>query len=554
MSEPAENPGAGPRRWPSLLAAVIAALLATVAFLGALDGGFVIDDETFVVGNPAVTSGAPIFTAATPPDRPDLGLYRPLTTLTHRLQFDAVGLAPRAFRALNVALHALASALLALLATRIARCARTGAIAGALFAVHPIHVEAVAWISGRAEVLATCFAIGAMWVHACAPRQRAAAVAAPFVAALLYGAAALAKESALALPLAFVVVDRLRELSPKERVLRLVPAALIAVLLIVGRFAVLDRFGPDVSANAALAGLSALQRLELGIRVLGFATLHLLAPRDLSLWYEPSRFAGPLPLLAGIATGIALVVLVVSARRRGRPAFALGAAWFAAGMIPFLHVVPIAWIFGDRFVYLASGGAALLVAGLLRSLPSRAALGISAVLTALLLASTASRVPAFHSSLTVFEEAVAADPESAFAHFRFGEELHGAGRDEFRSDSARGAVWHWRESLRLEPRHGDAVAAHRRLADYALRRLAEPIAAVTELRAALALDPGSPEAALELAALHEAAARDPLVTAREALDLLAGTLRNPRATAEQRALAAALAAAIEEARRSTDRR
>src|SRR4029079_1331382 len=184
---------------PAWLPAAIVVALAVLAYANALHNGFVLDDETIIVKNPLVRSVgnlARIFTTdywtgAGPSDAADPGLYRPLTVFTYALNYRASGLSAAAFHATNVALHAATALVLFLFAGELLGSAAAAFAAVSIFAVHPIHVEAVAGIVGRAEILVALFALAALWVG------RKPSVAAAAGAGLLYLLALFSKESAV---------------------------------------------------------------------------------------------------------------------------------------------------------------------------------------------------------------------------------------------------------------------------------------------------------------------------------------------------------------------
>src|SRR5262249_25167564 len=136
-------------------------------------------------------------------------LYRPLTSMSFFVDGTLSGMRPAWFHGVNTVLHALATLLVTLLALELSGGRRSvGWVAGSLFAVHPIHVEAVAGIVGRSEILAALGALGAILSH------RRALVAARVRAPLWTGAAwgavlggMLAKESAIVTPLLCVLSD-----------------------------------------------------------------------------------------------------------------------------------------------------------------------------------------------------------------------------------------------------------------------------------------------------------------------------------------------------------
>src|SRR5262249_2203156 len=156
------------------------------------------DDNLYVAANPQVAhfaSAARAFVTAYPESAPQLGLYRPLTVVSYALNAAITGASPWGFHLFNVLLHVLVVLTVFGLARRLFGGAALPAfIAALLFAVHAVHVEAVAWIVGRAEVLATLFAL--LSFRAYVAYREGGGGTALALSALAYGAALLSKETA----------------------------------------------------------------------------------------------------------------------------------------------------------------------------------------------------------------------------------------------------------------------------------------------------------------------------------------------------------------------
>src|SRR3989344_5892833 len=121
---------------------------------------FFYDDIPYVAKNPAIRSLTTIPGAFLHPFSPAApGLYRPVTTMSYTLQYALFGLDPRGYHATNVLLHAFVSGLLFLFAFRMFRSVSGALATSLLFAVHSVHTEAVAWVSGQSELLAAFFAL-----------------------------------------------------------------------------------------------------------------------------------------------------------------------------------------------------------------------------------------------------------------------------------------------------------------------------------------------------------------------------------------------------------
>ena len=176
---------------------VLLALLAVLPYGNALQNGFAFDDEPVIQRNPVVTDGVDLTRILASPVPPG-DLYRPLTVLTFAVNERLSPGRAASFHAVNLLLHAAVTLLVFAIAVRLFASARVAAIAAALFAVHPIHTEAVTNIVGRAELLAALFGLLALVCAADAdaggPRQRRAL---QFASLASFSLAVLSKESAL---------------------------------------------------------------------------------------------------------------------------------------------------------------------------------------------------------------------------------------------------------------------------------------------------------------------------------------------------------------------
>lgn len=240
------------------LACGLPALVAWVVYAGSLSGDFVWDDRRLILADRAITSWDHVgevftndFFYRSEDDLP-YGYYRPITTLSYLVDYSLWALRPSGYHATNVALHAASSSLVAWVAGQLG-LGVVGALAAAtVFAVHPIHTENVAWISGRTDILA--FLFGALslslTLRSAVTRRATASVA----AAVLFALALLAKEMAIVVPLwvaAIVWVQCRRE--PRVVVRALAPLVGVVALYVAVRFFWLEIAVP--TANSATTGL-----------------------------------------------------------------------------------------------------------------------------------------------------------------------------------------------------------------------------------------------------------------------------------------------------------
>ena len=202
------DPKPSVREPPKLVrfAPLAVALVAFAVFANALGGDFVWDDRPLILGDYMVKSFDHLDHLFTNDfffrDENDLayGYYRPLTTLTYVLDYALHAEEPFGYHVTNGLLHALGSALVVLMLRRLELGWRVAVLAGALFAVHPIHSENVAWIAGRTDLVAFALSAISVLLH-CGSLERARGStgrrARVVGAALVFALALLAKEMAV---------------------------------------------------------------------------------------------------------------------------------------------------------------------------------------------------------------------------------------------------------------------------------------------------------------------------------------------------------------------
>jgi protein O-mannosyl-transferase len=461
MSAP--DPPRGPPR-PTTAAVALALGIATLALYARVAGHAFLffDDDLYVHANERVRAGLSWAGVAWAFTTLDVSNWQPLTWLSHMLDVELFGVTPAGPHLVNAALHAANAALLfAVLRALTGAPGRSAAVA-LLFAVHPLHVESVAWIAERKDVLSTAFGLLALAAYARyaarpAPR-RLVPVAAAFALSLM------AKAMWVTLPFLLLLLDfwPLQRVagSPAERdpgppprppvslrraVLEKVPlllmsAAASAVTFVAqrrsGMIAPLD-FGPGQrAANAAVSYALYLART---VWPSGLA-VHYPLRRTLPAW----EVAAAAALLAALTAGALWLA-------RRRPFVLVGWLWFLGMLVPVAGLVQLGGqAMADRYTYVPLAGvfvAAVWGGALL--LPRRAALAVAAAAVAALSAATWVQLGHWRDDETLFRRALAVTEDNGLAHYNLGTRLAVAGRlDEARPLLARAA--------QLEPGNGGA--------------------------------------------------------------------------------------------------
>ena len=413
------------------------------------------------------------------------GNWHPLTTLSQLLDCELYGLAPWGHHLGNVALHAaVAVALFRALFELTGRLARSAAVAG-LFALHPLRVESVAWVSGRKDLLSgLCFAL-ALHAHArlaragAAQRRRwLAAVAGCFALGLM------SKPVLVTLPCVLLLLDvwplgRLRSEGARALVAEKLPlfglAAVSSALTVwAQRGAVIELDALPLPARL----LNALLSVEVYLR-------ELLWPAGLSPFYpHPGGLLSPARALPGALIVAGMLALGWRLRERA-PYVAVGWLWFLGMLVPVLGIVQVgAQAHADRYTYLPQIGLCWAAVWGVADLWSRAKLAPNALvalaiaLLALLGALSARQVGAWRDSESLWRRALAVDPRNHVALFGLARERAERGlRDE--------AAQLYAQAIAMEPRYPEA-RANLGVTLIELGRLDEGI---EQLRAAVELRP-----------------------------------------------------------------
>lgn len=512
------------------MALALAALLAGTALVygGALFAGFVWDDASVVLPTAARSPAAALRQALTRGVAVEdlaLGYFRPLVDMSYALDGWLWGGRPFGFHLTNVLLYGLCVVLAYRLARRFLGSEVGGVAAAGAFAVHPVHVESVAWVQGRGDLLAflgVAAALLAFLRSLRAPRTWPWRLAAG--TAMLLGL--LAKEWAVATPLLacawwFLVVRReegsgLPQASPAPAPGPAAPrhpsrmglcgllAALAPFAAALALYAAL-RLPAEAGSEAHLAPalLTTAERwLVVGPTFARYVRL-LLWPHPLSAYHVVPVPAGAADraVVGGVLLWATLAAGAVwAARRAPRAAFALW--WFLLTVALVLPVMPIkGFTLAERYLFLPSFGFALglglLAARLWRAASGRAlrcALGVGGAALALVwAAAAAARVPDWVEQITFHRAMVRSAPDSAFAHNNLGQLLVAEGRvDE--------GVRHLERAVALRP---DMAYAHAGLG-LARWRQGDLPRAVAALETAARLRPIDPRILADLAAALQA--------------------------------------------------
>jgi len=438
--------------------AAACAALAFAAWLpAAIGAGFSFDDREAIEGNPVVEGALP-FSAAFERDywahRQAAGHFRPLASLALRFDRALWGDWAAGFHVTNVLLHALVVFLAALLLCRLrAAFGRLPWIGVALFAVHPVLADSVAWISGRSSMLSALPGLAAAWLLLPAGRARTSPMRCALLGLLGSGLSMLGKEDGALWALALSAIALLHGRGAMLATGLGSAAGLCAALAL--RAHALG--SPWIEAPAAaladaplaerllVGGRGVVEALRLAVWPLGFAPSY---AGDPAFDAETLRQAPLLGILGLVFWSCATATALVMAWRR-RSALAASASLALLAWFPFLQLVPSGEIFAPRFLYLPLlFSIPLLHAGF--ELAFRAKASRVAVFAVLLLSTGAWIRGRVYSSRGAFRHAVLAQrPDDAPS-------WNDLGIWHEESKDLEAACAAWQRATRLDPRYSRA--------------------------------------------------------------------------------------------------
>ncbi len=461
VSSPATKAYLAQRPWLLALALV---LVTFAAYTPVWHAGFIWDDDDHLTANPAMTAphGLRMIWSSLRVSR-----YYPLTLTTFWVQRRLWGLNPLPYHLVNVALHATNAVLIFFLLRRLR--VRTAWLAAMLWALHPVNVESVAWIT---ELKNTQSGLFFFLTVLCFLRFEAGARRRWYGLALLCGLAALlSKPSTVVLPPALLLcVWWERGSWRRTDVLRIAPFFILALGM--SALTVVEQRGHIQAAGTAEWNLGMAQRFVIAGKAAWFYASKLLWPVRLTFVYprwklDVDSLLSWLPLAGLMAAG---ALLWGQRRQSWARAGLFGCGFFVLSLLPVLGFFDVFYFrysfVADHFQYLACIGLIALVvtSGVAISesagQPGRA-LGILAGAVALLMLglSTWRQAHIYQNEETLWADTLAKDPQCWMAHNDLGATLAVVGRTQEAQE-------HYEQSLRINPRNAEA---HNNLGDVLLR-------------------------------------------------------------------------------------
>ncbi len=474
---------------PSGTRAVVATLLVltTLAtFAPVLVASFTsFDDEAYVTENPHVKDGLSAASLRWALTATDAANWHPVTWWSHMLDWELFGGNPGGHHLSSLLLHAINAVTLFLLLDSLTGSWGRSAVVAALFALHPLHVESVAWVAERKDLLSTLFwllGIGAYvrWVRAPGWGR--------YTAVLVCHALALAaKPMPVTLPVTLLLLD----VWPLERWRRAEPRSSVGAAL---RGLVLEK-APLIALSAASSVVTVLvQRkggalVALDVRPLADRLANAVVacaeylvdtvwPAGLAAFYPIPAAGQPLWKILGAGAALGLISFVVW-QRRSHPWLAVGWLWYVVTLLPVIGLVQVGQqARADRYTYVPLIGIFLMACWEIPATVARRFVGAIVIMLGALAAATFVQAGYWRDTRSLAEHALEVTDGNPMAHLQLSGVFEAAGDLE-------SALAHCSEAVRLAP----GVAEAREYFGRLLAERGRGDEAIREYRAALAIDP-----------------------------------------------------------------
>jgi protein O-mannosyl-transferase len=490
-----ENPA------PAIGIALLLAILTAAAYRGVLTNEFVhYDDNVYVTSNLRIQQGLTCDNVKWAFSARYADNWHPLTWLSHMLDVRLFGLTPAGHHFMNLLYHILATLLLFGFLRSATGKLWTAAFVAALFALHPAHVESVAWVAERKDVLSAVFWSAALWAYVYYARRPGICRYIPVL--LLFALGLMVKPMLVTLPVILLLLDWW----PLERIngrnFGRMAAEKIPMLCMSAASVIIT----VIAQHEAIGGFN---RFDLATRISNAVISYCIYmkqvfwPSGLAVFYPFIRHPRPLDVACCVLLLVTVTAAIVRTGRR-KKYLVTGWLWFLVTLLPVIGIVQVGeQAHADRYTYIPFIGIFIMLAWGLNTIADRLRKGkalpvkaAAAVAVLALTGKTTEQVGYWKNDFTLFSHAVAVEKNGYMAYNNLGLALYNTGRtDEALAD--------YRKALEIKP---DFAAAHFNLGCLLADR-GRTDEAINEYRKALEIKPDFAEARINLGCLLEKTGR-----------------------------------------------
>ena len=425
------------------------------------NSGFVnYDDNTYVTENLHVQRGLTIENIIWAFSTTHMANWHPITLLTHMLDCQLYGLNAKGHHLTNLFLHIINAILLFLLLKDLTRKHWQSIFVAALFALHPLHVESVAWIAERKDVLSTLFWMLTMWAYV--KYARLPGYVMYLLTILFFSLGLMSKPMLVTLPFVLLLLDYwpLGRIQSKENylwhtILRLVrekiPLFVITVIFSIVTFL----FQQSAGTVKSIELFTLKDRIVNALFSYVSYIVKMIYPLHLSVFYPHP--GNTLPVWQYVGAGLLIVCasILVFWKARARPYLLIGWLWYLGTLVPVIGIVQVgSQAVADRYSYVPLIGIFIIIAWGVPELLSRwkyreiILSGSGGIVIITLMTLTWFQVGHWQNSITLFEHALDVTTQNAVAHNNLGTALDKEGK-------ADKAISHYTKALHINPNYAE---------------------------------------------------------------------------------------------------
>ncbi|MGQ9455395.1 MAG: tetratricopeptide repeat protein [Armatimonadota bacterium] len=435
-----------------------------VSYAPVLEAEFVgYDDELYVTKNPYVQAGLVADSLAWACTTFAAGNWHPVTWISHMLDCQIYGLNPWGHHLTNLILHVGNALLLFALFYYLTGSRWISLVVAMLFGVHPLHVESVAWVSERKDLLSTLFGLLTLITYTWYSKRRSSKKYAAMV--LLFALGLLSKPMLVSLPLVMLILDywplgRFAGLESSVGFLKRLCAAVIEkiplFIMSAGSAVVtcLAQKGAPGSKMGCLPDLPIMVRIDNALVSYIAYLVKMVYPARLAVIYPHPQSLIPLWKVIGSAFAFAMICLLTFRTCKKHPYVFAGWLWYVITLVPVIGLVQVGeQAMADRYTYIPLIGIFVAVAWYGSSLLERfwthktvriTAIAFMGVCLLLLMARNYDQTNYWRDSVSLFSRALEVTNENYVAHLNLAVALEERGDYE-------GARYHYEEALRIQP-------------------------------------------------------------------------------------------------------
>jgi len=426
------------------------------------------DDFDYVVENRHVYTGLTLANIRWALTATYAANWHPLTWISHQLDVSLFGVDAGKLRIGSIVLHCASAILLFLFLVQTTARRWASLAATAIFALHPMRVESMVWVSERKDTLSTFLFLATLLAYVQFTRTRS--IPRYILVLLLFALGLATKPMLVTLPVVLMLIDYW----PLNRGLKLVEKLPMFAMIIPSAIITMH------------AQKEAMRPIPLGVRIensiVSYATYigKMLWPSSLAVMYP---YRQTVSMIALIGSAALLVAITIVAIKSAKPYAIVGWLWFLGTLVPVIGIVQVgAQAMADRYSYIPSIGFTIaivwLVADLLRN-RARMEIGIAtAVIVVALAAATYVQVGTWQDTLVLFEHAVAVTPQNPQA-------INALGREYLYRNEYDRAEAEFNRAIAVDPRYAEAYDA----LGSTLSEEGDAEGAERNFRKAIALDP-----------------------------------------------------------------